>query len=153
MRKAAVRRTPAAEGATVGDTVVLGARSAQPLLRRYGPGQDLLGGLHVRDLIHRMIGLAARPREAPRPRAQSLLDLDPRDETSPGTSAPRSPVPAAPAQVSELLLRGRRHHRSGDQVSALMCYQELVALDPDNEDYRLLLSKAYQAMLSGGIDV
>jgi hypothetical protein len=135
-----------------GLAVVLGAPAARASVGRYGTGQALLGGLHVRDLIHRMVGLAARPREAIRPSAQSLPELQTCGQTGLDAATRRRLVQAVPAQIAELLLRGSRHCRSGDHVSALLCYQELVALDPDNEDYRSLLAQAHGAMVAGEVE-
>ena len=135
----------------VGLAVVLGACAGRTSAGRYGTGQELLGGLHVRDLLQRMVGLAARPREATRPSAQSLPELQTCGQTGLQAATRRRLVQAPPAQIAELLLRGRRHGRRGDHVSARLCYQELVALDPDNEDYRSLLAQAHGAMVAGEV--
>ncbi len=57
---------------------------------------------------------------------------------------------ADPAQISDLLLRGNGYRCSGNHVKALMCYQELVELDPNNADFRFLLETTYQAIAAGG---
>ena len=54
-----------------------------------------------------------------------------------------------PSYVAEVLLRGNGHRRRGLHAQALQCYQELVALDPYNADYRFLLDATRQALASG----
>jgi hypothetical protein len=53
----------------------------------------------------------------------------------------RNVVLADPARVTEVLLRGNGYRRSGDHAKALICYQELVDMDPGNADFRFLLGK------------
>ena len=55
-----------------------------------------------------------------------------------------------PAQIADLLLRGNGYRRSGNHVKALMCYQELVDLDPHNPDFQFLLEATYRAVASAG---
>ena len=50
-------------------------------------------------------------------------------------------VLADPARVTDILLRGNGYRRSGDHAKALICYQELVDMDPGNADFRFLLGK------------
>ncbi len=51
--------------------------------------------------------------------------------------------------MADLLHRGNGHRADGDHVKALMCYQELVELDPKNADFRFLLELTYQAIVAG----
>jgi hypothetical protein len=53
---------------------------------------------------------------------------------------------ADPSRITDLLLRGNGCRRRGAHAEALLCYQELVALDPANPDFRFLLNTTYQAM-------
>jgi len=53
----------------------------------------------------------------------------------------RQVVLADPARVTDILLRGNGYRRSGDHAKALICYQELVDMDPGNADFRFLLGK------------
>jgi hypothetical protein len=52
-------------------------------------------------------------------------------------------VLADPARVTEVLLRANGYRRSGDHAKALLCYQELVDMDPSNADFRFLLGKTF----------
>jgi hypothetical protein len=58
---------------------------------------------------------------------------------------------ADPSRITDLLLRGNGHRRRGAHAEALVCYQELVALDPANPDFRFLLNTTYQALQTKGI--
>ncbi len=53
---------------------------------------------------------------------------------------------ADPSRITDLLLRGNGYRRSGAHAKALLCYQELVELDPNNADFRFLLNTTYQAL-------
>ncbi len=53
----------------------------------------------------------------------------------------RNVVCADPSRVTDILLRANGYRRSGDHAKALICYQELVDVDPDNADFRFLLGK------------
>lgn len=53
----------------------------------------------------------------------------------------RQVVLADPARITDILLRGNGYRRSGDHAKALICYQELVDMDPGNADFRFLLGK------------
>jgi len=53
----------------------------------------------------------------------------------------RQVVLADPARVTDILLRGNGFRRSGEHAKALICYQELVDMDPSNADFRFLLGK------------
>ena len=55
--------------------------------------------------------------------------------------ARRNVVLADPARITEILLRGNSYRRTGDYAKALICYQELVDMDPGNADFRFLLGK------------
>ena len=55
--------------------------------------------------------------------------------------ARRNVVLADPARITEILLRGNSYRRSADHAKALICYQELVDMDPSNADFRFLLGK------------
>lgn len=55
--------------------------------------------------------------------------------------ARRTVVLADPSRITEVLLRGNSYRRSGDHAKALICYQELVDMDPGNADFRFLLGK------------
>ena len=46
-----------------------------------------------------------------------------------------------PARVTDILLRANGYRRSGEHAKALICYQELVDMDPGNADFRFLLGK------------
>lgn len=50
-------------------------------------------------------------------------------------------VLADPSRITEVLLRANGYRRSGDNPKALICYQELVDMDPSNADFRFLLGK------------
>jgi hypothetical protein len=58
----------------------------------------------------------------------------------------RNVVLADPARITEVLLRGNGYRRSGDHAKALICYQELVDMDPGNADFRFLLGKTLLAL-------
>lgn len=58
----------------------------------------------------------------------------------------RTVVLADPARITDILLRGNSYRRSGDHTKALICYQELVDMDPGNPDFRFLLGKTLQAL-------
>lgn len=53
----------------------------------------------------------------------------------------RRVVLADPARITDVLLRGNSFRRTGDHAKALICYQELVDMDPGNADFRFLLGK------------
>jgi hypothetical protein len=53
----------------------------------------------------------------------------------------RQVVLADPARITDILLRGNGHRRAGEHAKALICYQELVDMDPGNPDFRFLLGK------------
>lgn len=53
----------------------------------------------------------------------------------------RNVVFADPSRVTDILLRANGYRRSGDHAKALICYQELVDVDPDNADFRFLLGQ------------
>jgi hypothetical protein len=53
----------------------------------------------------------------------------------------RQVVLADPARITDILLRGNGHRRAGEHARALICYQELVDMDPGNPDFRFLLGK------------
>jgi tetratricopeptide (TPR) repeat protein len=55
--------------------------------------------------------------------------------------ARRNVVLADPARITDVLLRGNSFRRTGDNAKALICYQELVDMDPGNADFRFLLGK------------
>ena len=55
--------------------------------------------------------------------------------------ARRTVVLADPSRITEVLLRGNSYRRTGDHTRALICYQELVDMDPGNADFRFLLGK------------
>jgi hypothetical protein len=55
---------------------------------------------------------------------------------------------ADPSRITDLLLRGNGYRRRGAHAEALLCYQELVALDPANPDFRFLLNATCQALQS-----
>jgi tetratricopeptide (TPR) repeat protein len=55
--------------------------------------------------------------------------------------ARRRVVLADPARITDVLLRGNSFRRTGDHAKALICYQELVDMDPGNADFRFLLGK------------
>jgi len=55
--------------------------------------------------------------------------------------ARRNVVLADPARITDVLLRGNSFRRTGDHAKALICYQELVDMDPGNADFRFLLGK------------
>ena len=46
-----------------------------------------------------------------------------------------------PSRVTDILLRANGYRRSGEHAKALICYQELVDMDPGNADFRFLLGK------------
>jgi hypothetical protein len=46
-----------------------------------------------------------------------------------------------PSRVTDVLLRANGYRRSGEHAKALICYQELVDMDPGNADFRFLLGK------------
>lgn len=58
----------------------------------------------------------------------------------------RNVVLADPARVTDILLRGNSYRRSNDHAKALICYQELVDMDPANGDFRFLLAKTLLAL-------
>jgi hypothetical protein len=58
----------------------------------------------------------------------------------------RTVVLADPARITDILLRGNSYRRSGDHAKALICYQELVDMDPGNPDFRFLLGKTLLAL-------
>lgn len=66
-----------------------------------------------------------------------------------GEQRKREPIQVDPAQIADLLLRGNGYRRNGNHVRALMCYQELMELDPANKDFRFLLERTYQAIAGG----
>ena len=51
----------------------------------------------------------------------------------------RNVMLADPSRITEVLLRANGYRRSGDHARALICYQELVDMDPSNADFRFLL--------------
>ncbi len=53
---------------------------------------------------------------------------------------------ADPSRVTDILLRGNGYRRSGDHAKALICYQELVDMDPGNADFRFLLGQTLQEL-------
>ncbi len=53
----------------------------------------------------------------------------------------RRPLLLEPSRITEVLLRGNSYRRSGDHGRALICYQELVGIDPSNADFHFLLGK------------
>jgi hypothetical protein len=53
----------------------------------------------------------------------------------------RNVVLADPSRITDVLLRANGYRRSGDHAKALICYQELVDMDPGNADFRFLLGK------------
>jgi hypothetical protein len=53
----------------------------------------------------------------------------------------REVVMTDPARVTDILLRANGYRRSGEHAKALICYQELVDMDPGNADFRFLLGK------------
>jgi len=53
----------------------------------------------------------------------------------------RQVVLADPSRITDILLRGNGYRRSGDHAKALICYQELMDMDPANADFRFLLGK------------
>lgn len=55
----------------------------------------------------------------------------------------RNVVLADPARITDILLQGNSYRRSGDHAKALICYQELVDIDPANADFRFLLGKTF----------
>jgi hypothetical protein len=57
------------------------------------------------------------------------------------TKTRRNVVLADPSRITDVLLRANGYRRSGDHAKALICYQELVDMDPGNADFRLLLGK------------
>jgi tetratricopeptide (TPR) repeat protein len=50
-------------------------------------------------------------------------------------------VLADPSRITEVLLKANGYRRSSDHPKALICYQELVDMDPSNADFRFLLGK------------
>lgn len=46
-----------------------------------------------------------------------------------------------PSRVTDILLRANGYRRGGEHAKALICYQELVDIDPGNADFRFLLGK------------
>ncbi|MBN1458823.1 MAG: bacterial transcriptional activator domain-containing protein [Armatimonadetes bacterium] len=52
-------------------------------------------------------------------------------------------VLADPARITEVLLRANGYRRTADHAKALICYQELVDMDPSNADFRFLLGKTF----------
>ncbi len=53
----------------------------------------------------------------------------------------RRAVVSDPSRVTDILLRANGYRRSGKHAKALICYQELVDMDPGNADFRFLLGK------------
>ncbi|MCJ7822617.1 MAG: tetratricopeptide repeat protein, partial [Armatimonadetes bacterium] len=53
----------------------------------------------------------------------------------------RQMVLSDPSRVTDILLRANGYRRSGEHAKALICYQELVDMDPGNADFRFLLGK------------
>ena len=60
--------------------------------------------------------------------------------------ARRNVVMADPARITEVLLRANGYRRNGDHPKALICYQELIDMDPSNSDFRFLLGKTLIAL-------
>jgi len=58
----------------------------------------------------------------------------------------RNVVLADPARITEVLLRANGYRRNGDHPKALICYQELVDMDPSNSDFRFLMGKTLLAL-------
>jgi len=58
----------------------------------------------------------------------------------------RNVVLADPSRITDVLLRANGYRRSGDHAKALICYQELVDMDPANADFRFLLGKTLAAL-------
>ncbi len=58
----------------------------------------------------------------------------------------RNVVMADPSRVTDILLKGNGYRRSGDHAKALICYQELVDMDPGNADFRFLLGQTLQEL-------
>lgn len=58
----------------------------------------------------------------------------------------RNVVMSDPSRTTEVLLRANGYRRSGDHAKALICYQELVDMDPANADFRFLLGKTLTAL-------
>jgi len=55
-------------------------------------------------------------------------------------------VLADPSRITEILLRGNAYRRTNDHPKALICYQELVDMDPGNADFRFLLGRTLLAL-------
>lgn len=53
----------------------------------------------------------------------------------------RNVVLKDPSRMTDVLLRANGYRRTGDHAKALICYQELVDIDPGNVDFRFLLGK------------
>lgn len=58
----------------------------------------------------------------------------------------RDVVLADPSRITDVLLRANGYRRSGDHAKALICYQELVDMDPANADFRFLLAKTFASL-------
>jgi len=58
----------------------------------------------------------------------------------------RTVLMADPSRITDLLLKANGYRRSGDHAKALICYQELVDVDPANADFRFLLGKTLIAL-------
>ena len=58
----------------------------------------------------------------------------------------RNVVLADPSRITEVLLRANGYRRNGDHPKALICYQELVDMDPANSDFRFLLGRTLLAL-------
>ncbi len=58
----------------------------------------------------------------------------------------RNVVLADPSRITEVLLRANGYRRSGDHARALICYQELVDMDPSNADFRFLLGSTLKQL-------
>ena len=58
----------------------------------------------------------------------------------------RNVVLADPARITEVLLRANGYRRNGDHPKALICYQELIDMDPSNSDFRFLMGKTLLAL-------
>jgi len=55
-------------------------------------------------------------------------------------------VLADPARITDILLRGNSYRRANDHAKALICYQELVDMDPGNADFRFLMGQTLVAL-------
>jgi hypothetical protein len=58
----------------------------------------------------------------------------------------RNVVLADPARITEVLLRANGYRRNDDHPKALICYQELIDMDPSNSDFRFLMGKTLFAL-------